>query len=225
MAIVVITGTNTDVGKTYTTASVARSAIEQGVRVTVCKPAQTGEPAGSGDLSTVQKLLGVDAVHDYVEFARYPEPLAPNISARRAGMAQLNLDETARRIRELDAPGELVLVEGAGGLLVRIAEEWTIADLAAKLCAPILVVTSTGLGSLNCAELTVEAAQRRGIEVVGLIGGIYPDDPDLATRLNVEEFEAVCGVPLLGLVPQGQAALADDSRVVQMLSGLLATTK
>ena len=61
--------------------------------------------------------------------------------------------------------------------------------------------------------------------MVGLIGGIYPDDPDLATRLNVEEFEAVCGVPLLGLVPQGQAALADDSRVVQMLSGLLATTK
>ena len=111
MAIVVITGTNTDVGKTYTTASVARSVIEQGVRVTVCKPAQTGEPAGSGDLSTVQKLLGADAVHDYVEFARYPEPLAPNISARRAGMAQLNLDETARKIRELDAPGELVLVE------------------------------------------------------------------------------------------------------------------
>ena len=214
MAIVVITGTNTDVGKTYTTASVARSAIEQGVRVTVCKPAQTGEPAGSGDLSTVQKLLGADVVHDYVEFA-----------ARRAGMAQLNLDETARKIRELDAPGELVLVEGAGGLLVRIAEEWTIADLAAKLCAPILVVTSTGLGSLNCAELTVEAAQHRGITVLGLIGGIYPDDPDLATRLNVEEFEEVCGVPLLGLVPQGQAALADDSRVVQMLSGLLATTK
>lgn len=52
MAIVVITGTNTDVGKTYTTASVARSAIEQGARVTVCKPAQTGEPAGSGDLSS-----------------------------------------------------------------------------------------------------------------------------------------------------------------------------
>ena len=118
MAIVVITGTNTDVGKTYTTASVARSAIEQGVRVTVCKPAQTGEPAGSGDLSTVQKLLGADAVHDYVEFARYPEPLAPNISARRAGMAQLNLDETARKIRELDAPGELVLVEGARGCVV-----------------------------------------------------------------------------------------------------------
>ena len=61
--------------------------------------------------------------------------------------------------------------------------------------------------------------------MLGLIGGIYPDDPDLATRLNVEEFEAVCGVPLLGLVPRGQAALADDSRVVQMLSGLLATTK
>ncbi|WKD61126.1 ATP-dependent dethiobiotin synthetase BioD [Corynebacterium ciconiae DSM 44920] len=218
MAIIVITGTNTDVGKTYATAALAAVASDMGVAVTVVKPAQTGEPEGRGDLATVQQLC--PAVEQVVEFARYPEPLAPNISARRAGMAHLELASTVENIAALDEPGRLVLVEGAGGLLVRIADEWTIADVAAGLSAPLLIVTSVGLGSLNLAELSVEAARARGIEVLGLIGGSVPKDPDLATRLNVDEFSVVTHCPYVASVPRGSARYEDETAVRALIADL-----
>ena len=78
----------------------------------------------------------------------------------------------------------------------------TLADLAVELAAPLIVVTSTGLGSLNLAELTIMAARARGIAVLGLIGGSLPTNPDLATQLNLTEFPIVTGVPLLGCLPE-----------------------
>lgn len=201
--VMFITGTNTDVGKTYAVAALAQGLIQAGERVAIIKPLQTGEPSGAGDVYTVEKLLGKPVPH--FEFARYPEPLAPNLSARRAGMKQADLGEVAAWINKIVTSGEYtyVLVEGAGGLLVRLADQWTLADLAVELKAPLVVVTSVGLGSLNLAELTVEAATRRGIEVAGVIGGSMPADPDLATRLNIEEFPVVTGVPYLGSIPEG----------------------
>ncbi|MGO4958388.1 dethiobiotin synthase [Luteococcus sp. Sow4_B9] len=201
--IVIITGTNTDVGKTVATAAIASVLRERGCEVLAVKPIQTGEPAGRGDAQTIERLAGVPTL----DHLRYPEPLAPNLSARRAGMAQARLDDVADFLLALDAPQRTVLVEGAGGLLVRLADDWTLADLAAKLEAPVLVVTSTGLGSLNLAELTVEAARSRGLEVIGLVGGSIEDPDDLATRLNLSELPAVTGVPLLGVLPVGAGDL------------------
>lgn len=218
MAVIVVTGTNTDVGKTIATAAVASVLASRGLDVVCAKPLQTGEPEGSGDATTITRLTGVSSA----EFVRYPEPLAPNLSARRAGMPQAVLSEVADWVRELDRQHDVVLLEGAGGLLVRLADDWTLADLAHELAAPLLVVTSTGLGSLNLAELTVEAARRRGLEVLGLVGGSWPDEPDLATRLNADEFSQVCGVPLLGVLPQGAGQLgrADFARMAEGI-GLL----
>lgn len=200
MSILVVTGTNTDVGKTIATAALAIAYRRQGVEVVVVKPAQTGEPDGRGDAHTVAELAGVPCY----DFARYPEPLAPNLAARRAGLAQLELHDTVRQVRALDAEDRLVLIEGAGGLLVRIADTWTIADLARELDSGVVVVTSTGLGSLNAAELTVEAAKQRGLHVHGLIGGSLPQEPDLATSLNLAEFPVVTGVPYLGSIREGE---------------------
>ncbi|PRQ12019.1 dethiobiotin synthase [Corynebacterium sp. 13CS0277] len=210
--IVVITGTNTDVGKTIVTAALAVALHDAGLAVHVIKPAQTGEPEGSGDRFTAEHLSGGVITTD--ECARYPEPLAPNLSATRAGMPQLTLGDVAAHIRstvEQAPPHQITLVEGAGGLLVRIADDWTIADLAAELGAPLLVVTSTGLGSLNLAELTVEAAARRGVNTLGLVGGSLPQEPDLATRLNLDEFPIVTGVPLLGCLPENSGTLPPEA--------------
>lgn len=193
--MIVVTGTNTDVGKTIATAALA-TRIPNALPV---KPVQTGEPDGSGDIVTIARLSGVTGV----EFTRYPEPLAPNIAARRANMPQLSLAETVDRITSLATPQRTLLIEGAGGLLVRMADDWTIADLALRLDAGIIVVTSLGLGSLNAAELTVAAARARGLHVLGLIGGAMPAEPDLATRLNLAELPEVTGVPLLGWLPAG----------------------
>ena len=94
--------------------------------------------------------------------------------------------------------------------LVRLADDLTLADIGSDLGAPLIIVTRMGLGSLNAAELTAEAARHRGLHVLGLIGGSLPAQPDLATRLNVEEMPQVTGVPLLGCLPAGVGQLSRE---------------
>jgi len=197
--IIAITGTNTDVGKTVATAAIAAVLKRRGIDVVAAKPIQTGEEPGQGDASAVAKLAGIETFERW----RYPEPLAPNLAARRAGIQTPSLDEVAEWIRSLDAPGRVVLVEGAGGLLVRLADDYTLADIAKATGAPLVVVTSLGLGSLNLAELTCVQARAMGLEVLGLIGGSMPDNPDLPTRLNVEELPEVTGADYWGHLPEG----------------------
>lgn len=214
--IICVTGTNTDVGKTVATAALAAALQEAGVEVAVAKPVQTGEPAGSGDAATVERLTGIVGE----ELRRYPEPLAPNLAARRAGLAQIECAELVEWICARDIPGGVLLVEGAGGLLVRLADELTLADAAVDLGAPLVVVTSLGLGSLNAAELTVEAARVRGVEVLGLIGGALESEPDLATRLNLDELPAVTGVALWGCLPAGSGGVGREEFRVRAVAAL-----
>ena len=197
--IIAITGTNPDVGKTVATAAIAAVLKRRGIDVVAAKPIQTGEEPGQGDAAAVEKLAGITTFERW----RYPEPLAPNLAARRAGIQTPSLDEVAEWVRGLDAPGRVVLVEGAGGLLVRLADDYTLADIAKATGAPLVVVTSLGLGSLNLAELTCVHARDMGLEVLGLIGGSMPDNPDLPTRLNVEELPEVTGADYWGHLLEG----------------------
>jgi dethiobiotin synthetase len=109
---------------------------------------------------------------------------------------------------ELSRGHDLVLVEGAGGLLVRMDDHGgTLADVAWSAGAPVLIVASAGLGTLNETALTAEALRRRGIECAGIVIGSWPAEPDLASRCNLDDLPAVAGAPLLGAVPAGAAAL------------------
>lgn len=204
--IIAITGTNTDVGKTVATAAIAAVLKRRGIEVVAAKPIQTGEAPGQGDAAAVEKLAGIETFERW----RYPEPLAPNLAARRAGIQTPSLDEVTEWIRSLDAPERVVLVEGAGGLLVRLADDYTLADIAKATGAPLVVVTSLGLGSLNLAELTCVHARATGLEVLGLIGGSMPDNPNLPTRLNVEEMPEVTGAEYWGHLPEGCGRLSQD---------------
>lgn len=207
MSVLVVTGTSTDVGKTVVTAALAVDAVASGLRVAVCKPAQTGvadnEP---GDLQEIRRLAG-DSVH-LAEFARYPDPLAPDTAARRSGRRLLELDEVVDEIRRIDAAHDLTLVEGAGGLLVRLgAGGFTLADVAAALGAPAVVVAAAGLGTLNHTALTVSALRSAGVECPGVIIGSWPAAPGLAERCNLDDLPEVVEVPVLGRIPAGSAAL------------------
>jgi dethiobiotin synthetase len=201
--IVIVTGTGTDVGKTVVTAAVA--ALARG-RVAVLKPAQTGvAPGEPGDLAAIARLVpGVTTR----ELARYPEPLAPATAARRAGRPPVRPEAAASAALELAEDHDLVLVEGAGGIAVRFDDEGgTLADVAAKLGAPVLVVAAAGLGTLNHTELTVAELRRRGLTCPGVVVGAWPAAPDLAARCNLADLPAVTGVPLLGALAEGAGAL------------------
>ncbi|MFF2024320.1 dethiobiotin synthase [Streptomyces sp. NPDC058171] len=206
MAILVVTGTGTEVGKTVTTAAIAAVALAAGRSVAMLKPAQTGvAPGERGDAEEVARLAGPVTA---LELARYPEPLAPATAARRSGLAPVGARQTARAARRLAALHDLVLVEGAGGLLVRFdATGGTLADAARLLGAPVLVVVPAGLGTLNTTALTAEALRARGLEPAGVVVGSWPRDPDLAARCNLDDLPQAAGAPLWGAVPEGAGAL------------------
>ncbi|SUA43156.1 ATP-dependent dethiobiotin synthetase BioD [Nocardia africana] len=194
MSRLIVTGTSTDVGKTVVTAALAAAARSAGRTVAVCKPAQTGvAPGEPGDLAVIERLSGVTRT---LELARYPEPLAPDTAARRCGQPLLTLGETVAGIDSLADAG-LTLIEGAGGLLVRVGE-FTLLDLAQKLDAPVLVVAAAGLGTLNHSELTTRALAAAGVRCAGLVIGSWPSAPDLASECNRTDLPEVTGVEVVG---------------------------
>lgn len=205
MAVVVVTGTDTGVGKTVITAALAALARARGERVAVVKPAQTGVGNGDpGDLHEIERLSGVDDLH---ELSRFEEPLAPATAARRAGMTPPSVAELAAEIACLEGR-DLVLVEGAGGALVKLdAAGGTLGDLATALGAPALVVARAGLGTLNATALTCEALRSRGVECLGVVIGAWPARPDLAAYCNLDDLPTYAGCPLLGRLPEGAGQL------------------
>jgi dethiobiotin synthetase len=217
MSVLVVTGTGTGVGKTVTTAAVAALALDRGPltaddpggSVAVVKPAQTGvAPGEPGDADLVRYLSGLTDVH---ELARYPDPLAPATAARLRGLPAVDLAGVADTVTKLSTEHRLVLVEGAGGLLVRYDEDGrTLADLARSLGAPVLVVTRPALGTLSDTALTLEALERRGLELAGVVIGSWPRRPELAERANLADLETVAGRPLAGVLPEG-AGLLDQA--------------
>jgi dethiobiotin synthase len=209
MSVLAVTGTDTGVGKTVVTAALAAAARAQGRRVAVVKPAQTGvAPGEPGDVDEVRRLSGVGDVH---ELSRFPDPLAPATAARRAGGTGVRAGHVAERVRSLARDG-VVLVEGAGGLLVRLGEEGdTLADVASALRARVLVVVRAGLGTLNHAALTCEALRARGLACAGLVVGAWPAEPDLAARCNLEDLADYTGEALVGRVPEGAARLSPEA--------------
>jgi dethiobiotin synthetase len=224
MSVLLVTGTGTGVGKTVVTAALAALALADGRRVAVLKPAQTGVgPGEAGDLDDVRRLTGSPSGLTTRELARYPDPLAPATAAARVGLPPVTVAGGAAAVAELTADHDLVLVEGAGGLLVRFAENATLAELAAMLDAPVLVVAAAGLGTLNHTALTTEALATRGLTCAGVVIGSWPADPDLAARCNLADLPAVAGAPLLGRLPAGAGALAPDEFLVTARTGLAAT--
>jgi len=112
-----------------------------------------------------------------------------------------------------------VLVEGAGGLLVRFDDAGgTLADVAWSLAAPVLLVADPALGTLNSTALTAEALARRGIRCLGVVVGRWPAEPDLAMRCNLADLPVAAGAPLLGVLPDG--SVLTESAAILIALGL-----
>lgn len=217
MSVLVVTGTDTGVGKTVVTAAVAALARARASSVAVVKPAQTGvRPGEPGDLDEVRRLAGVTDLHEY---ARYAAALSPAAAARRCGQPPPDLTADAERIRSLGR--DLVIVEGAGGLLVRYDEDGaTLADLAHALGAPVLVIARAGLGTLNHTALTLEVMAGRGVDLAGVVIGAWPRNPGLDALSNVRDLETVAARPLSGVLPEGAGELDGPEFLLVAREGL-----
>ena len=179
VSVLVVTGTDTGVGKTVATAALACHARLAGIDVAVCKPVQTGSADGDDDLAEVGRLSGVTELHG---LASLPEPLAPAAAAARAGMplpTRGDLGVGARR-----GPAGAVDVGRGRGRSARRdrAGGATLRDLALDLAAPVLVVVTPGLGTLNHTALTLEALASHNVWCAGLVIGAWPREPGSSRR-------------------------------------------
>lgn len=198
-----VTGTDTGVGKTVITALLALLYQEAGVRVGLEKPVITGVKAGedaalAGDLAFLQKVLstGAGPVCSYA----FTPVVSPHLAAALAGVSIDPVRIEADHAR-LSSRCDAVLVEGAGGLLVPLNDHCLMADLAARLKLPLLIVSRPSIGTINHTLLTVSCAQARGLEVAGIIINNYPARPGPAEADNPGAIEKFARVPVLAIVP------------------------
>lgn len=197
-------------GKTRVGVSLLRAAAERGLRTAAMKPAETGcelDEAGAllpADAVALRAAMTLAAPLDAVCPYRLREPAAPAVAARGEGTT-IELEQLQACFAALvGRDPELLLVEGAGGLLVELNDQITMADLASAFGLPLLIVARDGLGTLNHTMLTVEAARARGLEIAGIVlNGAAPGTDEARARSNRAELEAA-GLPIAAWVPHGE---------------------
>jgi dethiobiotin synthetase len=202
---VLVTGTDTGVGKTWVTAALAAACTQGGLRVAVLKAAQTGPDDDAAWIAARVPGITVGTA------LRYEAAVAPAVAARLEGAREPSLEPIVAAARDLRASADGLIVEGSGGLLVPISESETFADLALALGLPLVIVARPGLGTLNHTALTVAVAQARGITVAGVIVCGTSAEPDIAERTNLTELRRIA--PLLGALPHDPEGWPAQARV------------
>lgn len=203
--IILVTGTDTSVGKTITTAALAAVLHATGRSVAVYKPCQSGAADGDSDAAEIVRLAGAVTAETGVVLQ---QPLAPVAAAAVDGTPLPPVAAHAERVRELAASHDHVLVEGAGGLLVELdSDGGTLADLGSILAAAFVLVARPALGTLNHTALTLEALDARDLQVIGVVLGSWPHNPDFAHHGNRQVLGSL-RVPFLGALPEQVAELS-----------------
>ncbi|MEW6583897.1 MAG: dethiobiotin synthase [Actinomycetota bacterium] len=198
---VFVTGTDTGVGKTVVSAALGLAAQAQGRRAVVLKAAQTGwDGTITGDAEFAQAVLGTDEPLDAVCPYRLRAPLAPAVAADLEGVT-VDPGVVRERFDDLASRYDLVIVEGAGGLLVPFGDGVDMAGLATLLALPVIVAARPGLGTLNHTLLTLEAIHRRGLTPLGVVVSGWPAEPGLDAVTNPRVLARLTPVPLLGVLP------------------------
>lgn len=200
MSGLLVTGTDTGVGKTFVACALAHALRARGRTVAVMKPVETGVTDGPEDALRLREAAADPAPLDEICPYRLRAPLAPSVAAGIAGVTidLARLEALVRR--RLDA-ADVLLVEGAGGLLVPIADSVTYADLAARLRLPVLLVAANRLGTVNHCALTARVAAAMGLEVLGVVLSQPTPDPDPSVATNADTIAALTGLPILAALP------------------------
>ncbi|KGR85425.1 dethiobiotin synthase [Lysinibacillus odysseyi] len=187
-----VVGTDTDVGKTCITTLLMRHLQEQNLRVTPYKPVQTGEVTEQGRTyyydTEMYKTYSLQTLHiEALNGYSFKEPASPHFAAKLEEQ-QIDHELLLEQIESLKQANDVVICEGAGGIMVPLAENGkvTLLDVIEKSRLPVVVVAHTKLGTINHTLLTLEALAARGIEVLGLVFNRYTQ-----TAMEVNNIETI----------------------------------
>jgi len=196
-----VTATDTEIGKTTITAALAYALRRRGLRVGVMKPIATGCLERNGCLISedAERLMEASASRDPIEWVcpyRFKPAVAPWVASR-----SIDLEKLDAAFHALADRHEWLLVEGIGGLLVPLTREIWVADLARRWGLPLLVVARAGLGTINHTLLTLEAARHRGLKVIGVVLNGLTRHPSLAEITNPSVIQSLGRVKVMGRIP------------------------
>lgn len=211
---ILVTGTDTGVGKTYVAVLLARRLRAEGLRVLPFKPVESGCAPGAGgaphpaDAAALRDAAAPGEPLSSVCLYALSEPLSPHLAAAREGVG-VDPARIRREIRRGLDRAQVVLVEGAGGIAVEIAKGYSFADLARDAGLAALVVAENRLGVLNHLRLTLSFIERSGVALAGAILNDRARDDFPARESNEAEARRICGRAFLGRIPHGCAALPE----------------
>lgn len=204
-----IAGTDTGVGKTYVAGGLAKAFRKSGVNVGVFKPFESGLKDGHADFRYLKEMAGVNDSDSEICPNQFDESLAPGVAAERAGK-EVSWCDTTDCFESLATKHSFLIVEGAGGLYVPLADKKTNFDLIRECEFPVLLVARLGLGTINHTLLSLEALASRKIPCAGVVLNQTTPEKTLADENNPEVLKKMMSVPLLGIVPFKKDDNSDD---------------
>ncbi len=219
---ILITGTDTDVGKTYTAMGIIETANNAGIKIVAMKPLETGcrqygkrlIPSDATKLMKASSMSEIDIVNPY----RFKTPVAPYVAARLENR-RIDINDIKKIYRKLSLQNDLIVVEGAGGLLVPVTRKFSYADLAHDLSLPILIVAANKLGAINHVLLTVDYIKTHGLKLLGVVLNNTDKKNNVAKRTNARTLSLLLGKEFIGEMTFNQPG--KDARVYKKILTLL----
>lgn len=209
---VFVTGTDTEVGKTVLAAAICAAAVDSGLTVAAFKPAVTGlgEPAGDWphDHELLATVANAGQTADEIAPYRFDPAVSPHLAADMAGET-IEPERLVAHAREQAARADVLVCEGVGGLLVPLAGDYLVRDLAGELSLPVVVAARRGLGTISHSLLTVEAARAVALRVQAVVLTPWPSEPTAIERSNMETIARFADLPTLGLPRTNPGHLAE----------------
>ncbi len=191
---VFVTGTGTEVGKTYAAAMVAHSFASEGQRVKVFKPALTGlDEPGEPDHAILRRAARSDQSDEEIAPFRYGPPVSPHLAAAMVG-EKIEREALLEAAQVAQEGADAFICEGVGGLLAPLSLDYLVRDLIVDLAMPVAIASPPGLGSINHTLLTIEAARSAGLQVTSVIFTPWPENPGEIELSNRETIAALGGV-------------------------------
>jgi dethiobiotin synthetase len=216
---VFVTGTGTGVGKSVLAATICAGLAARGESVAALKPGVTGLDEEPGEWRPDHELLATAASAgqspEEVAPYRFGPAVSPHYAAELAGVP-IDAEALLRAARDAGEGSDAVVVEGVGGLMVPLAPDYLVRDLAADLALPVVIAARTGLGTINHTLLTLEAARSSGLRVAGVVMTPWSDDAEPIARSNRATVERLGRARVTGLPPTNPESLAEAAAVLPL---------
>jgi len=194
-----ITGTDTDIGKTFVSVGLCLAKENRGLKVGYFKPFQSGVKNGiAPDIEELKKYSNsIKARYSYL----FEGDVSPHLASV-LGDIEVDINKVKKDLKEFKKNNDFVVIEGAGGLYCPAIKGKLFSDVIKELNQEIIIVTTPNLGRINHALMTIECAKQKGIKIKGLIINSIPENPTLSQKNFIKELKMFTDVEILGVIPQ-----------------------